>query len=147
MLVLIRVILGVLFIISGGEKILSPMENFLYVIDGYQVIPRAVEPLVALLFPWVELLAGLFILLGLWLRQALGVLMAMSLSLVVIVGQAIVRQLPLENCGCFGELVHVPLRGVILIDLSVAALTLLCLVKIKSASRFSLDEMYARTGR
>lgn len=146
MFIVIRVILGVLFIVSGGEKVLSPMANFLYVIDGYKVMPQAIEPAAALVFPWVELLTGLFILLGLWLRQALGVLLVMSASLIVIVGQAILRQLPLDTCGCFGDLVHLPLGGVILIDFSVFLLTLLCIINIKKASLFSLDELYVRPG-
>ncbi|MBF0387173.1 MAG: DoxX family protein [Candidatus Omnitrophica bacterium] len=146
MFLTIRIILGVLFIVSGGEKLLSPLANFIFVIDGYQVVPAALQPAVAWVFPWLELFAGLFILLGLWLRPALMVLGLMSLSLAGIVGQAILRKLPLENCGCFGELVHLPLGGVILIDISVVALTLWCLANIKKASVFSLDEWYARTG-
>ncbi len=146
MFVMIRIILGVLFIISGGEKVLSPMENFLYVIDGYKVIPTGFEPAVALVFPWVELLVGVFILLGLWLRQAFVVLFLMSVSLAGIVSQAIVRQLPLDSCGCFGELIHIPLRGVLLVDLSVIVLTLLCLANIKRTSLFSIDGLYARAG-
>ena len=132
--------------INSVLSLINWMENFLYVIDGYKAIPAGLERPVALLFPWVELLTGLFILLGLWLGQALGVLLLMSLSLIAIVGQAILRQLPLDNCGCFGELVHLPLRGVILVDLSVVILTVLCLVKIKRTSLFSLDNAYARSG-
>ncbi|MEI6438100.1 MAG: MauE/DoxX family redox-associated membrane protein [Candidatus Omnitrophota bacterium] len=144
MFVVIRLLLGALFIFSGGEKLLKPMEEFLYVIDGYQALPQWAEPAVALLFPWVEFFAGLFILLGFWLRQALAVLLLLSAALALIVGQAILRHLPLDNCGCFGELIHLPLHGVILIDLSVIALSALCLANSTKASRYSLDAFYAR---
>ena len=70
----------------------------------------------------------------------------MSVSLAGIVSQAIVRQLPLDSCGCFGELIHIPLRGVLLVDLSVIVLTLLCLANIKRTSLFSIDGLYARAG-
>ncbi len=145
MFLTIRIFLGVLFIISGGEKLLRPVEDFLYVIDGYQAVPRLLEPAVAVVFPWVELLTGVFILLGLRLRLALGVLVAMSASLAGIVGQALVRRLPLENCGCFGELVHLPLRGVIIVDFLIMTLAVVCLMNIKKVSFFSLDGFYART--
>ena len=144
MFLAVRIVLGVLFIISGGEKLLRPLEEFLYVLDGYQAVPRVLEPAVAMVFPWVELLSGLCILLGFWLRPALVALLVISASLAGIVGQAILRNLPLDNCGCFGELVHLPLRGVILVDLSVLALTILCLVNFRRTARFSLDGWYAR---
>ncbi|MBF0594223.1 MAG: DoxX family membrane protein [Candidatus Omnitrophica bacterium] len=143
MFVVIRCVLGLLFVISGGEKLLSPTENFLYVIDSYQMLPRPLEQAVAVVFPWLEVMTGVFILSGLWLRQALATLLLISASLMVIVGQAIVRKLPLDNCGCFGELIHLPLRGVILVDLSVFVLALLCLFNIRKTARFSLDGFYA----
>jgi len=140
----IRIILGVLFIISGGEKLLSPMANFVYVIEGYAVFPPVLTGAAAFFFPWVELFTGLFLVLGLWIRQSLLVLMLMSLALVGIVGQAIIRKLPLDSCGCFGEMIHLPLRSVILLDFSVFTLSLLCLVNFKKTQSFSLDALYAR---
>jgi hypothetical protein len=138
----IRIILGILFIISGGEKLLTPSENFAYVIEGYKVFPLSWANVIAQIFPWVETLTGLFLVLGLWLRPALAVLMLMSASLIGIVGQAILRRLPLDNCGCFGELIHLPLRGVILLDISVGCLALLCWLNIKETLWMSLDAFY-----
>lgn len=144
MLAGIRILLGVLFVISGGEKIISPVENFLMVIHGYDFLPQPLERLAAMVFPWVELFTGLFLLAGLWLRQALMVLIMMSVSLMLVVGQAILRRLPMENCGCFGELIHLPLQGVFFVDLTVLALSVFCLVNYKKAMRFSVDAMYAQ---
>ena len=141
--VLIRAALGILFIVSGGEKLLSPVENFVYVIEGYQILPLFLAKLAAFVFPWVEVMAGVFVLGGLWLRYSLGMLMAVSLTLMGIVGQAILRRLPLDNCGCFGELIHLPLKGVILVDVTILALSFLCFRNVAKASVCSLDEAYA----
>ncbi len=140
---IIRLMLGGLFIISGGEKVLGPLQNFLYVISAYQVFPPPLDQAAALVFPWVELAIGFCVFLGLWLRTALAGLLLMSLALMAIVGQAVIRQLPLDSCGCFGELIHLPLQGVFFLDLSVFVLTLLCLINIRKTSFFSLDQMYA----
>ena len=147
MFVLIRIVLGALFIVSGGEKLLSPAANFLFVIHGYDVLPLPLEAVAAFVFPWVEVLTGLFVFLGLWLRPSLGVLLLIAGSLMGIVGQAILRKLPLENCGCFGDMVHLPLRGVILLDLVIFVLAGLCLMNIRKASLFSLDQCYDLPGK
>jgi hypothetical protein len=143
-LLLVRVVLGLIFIVSGVEKALGPSENFLYVIQGYEILPDVLARLASWVFPWVELLLGVFILLGLWLDWAFRGLLLMSGSLILMVGQAIVRKLPLDNCGCFGSLVHLPLRGVILLDISIFLLTLVSLRNIERARFFSLDAFYPK---
>ncbi|MBF0569367.1 MAG: DoxX family membrane protein [Candidatus Omnitrophica bacterium] len=142
--VIIRLVLGVLFIISGLEKALGPTENFLYVIQGYEILPDALARLAAVGFPWIELIVGVFILLGLWLDVALKALALISVFLIGMVGQAIARNLPLDNCGCFGSLIHLPLRGVILVDVTVLICTIICLKNIARSSRFSLDGLYVK---
>ena len=141
---LIRVFLGVLFIVSGGEKAVSPSENFLYVIQAYQVLPDLLARIASLVFPWVELFVGLSILLGLWLDVGLKVLALVSSSLILMVGQAIVRNLPIDSCGCFGSLVHLPLRGVIILDITVLAATIYCLEYLEKARRLSLDNYFEK---
>jgi hypothetical protein len=144
MFLLIRVVLAAIFIVSGTEKVLSPSENFLYVIQGYEILPDMLARLVSWVFPVVELMLGVFILLGLWLDWALKGLLLVSGSLVLMVGQAIVRKLPLESCGCFGNLVHLPLKGVILLDISIFLLALLSLGNIDKARFLSLDALFPK---
>ena len=138
----IRLFLGVLFVVSGGEKAVSPSENFLYVIQAYQILPDFLARAAALVFPWVELFVGISILLGIWLDVGLKLLVVVSCSLIVMVGQAIVRSLPIDDCGCFGNLVHLPLRGVIILDVTVLAGTLFCLKNISQCRWLSLDNYF-----
>lgn len=147
MFVVIRMILGVLFIVSGLEKIISPAENFQYVIEGYAIFSPELARMVSIVFPWIELFTGLFIALGFWLQPALMGMLLISTSLIIVVGQAIIRRLPLENCGCFGNLIHLPLQGVIVLDSAIFALTLFLLLNAVKASKFGLDDFYDRSGK
>jgi len=91
----------------------------------------------------VELLVGVFLVLGLWLPTALGVSALMSATLMLLVGQAILRHLPIDNCGCFGELVHLPLAAVIFVDLGMLVAALVCLRFLDQASKISLDSFFS----
>ena len=96
---LIRVFIGVLFIVSGTEKLVEPYQNFLYVIQSYKVLPDILEEPAAHFFPWLELFFGLFVLLGLWLKSALIGVGVLLTTFIIVVGQAIGRQLPITECG------------------------------------------------
>ncbi|NLE65391.1 MAG: DoxX family protein [Elusimicrobia bacterium] len=146
-LFLVRVVLGLVFVVSGLEKALSPYENFLYVIQSYDVLPKTLEPGAAFLFPWCELLTGLFVLLGLWTSVGLRMVMLFSTLFLGVVGQAIVRELSITDCGCFGSLVQLPLHAVIFLDASLLIGAAVCLKDLKAARRWSLDGLFARDGK
>jgi uncharacterized membrane protein YphA (DoxX/SURF4 family) len=70
-------------------------------IDSYRILPlRAVE-LVARTLPWFELLVGILLIAGLWLRSAA---IATSLLLGVFFGLMVRAYATGQqiNCGCFG---------------------------------------------
>jgi triosephosphate isomerase len=143
MLLFLRFVIALIFIVSGVEKLISPSENFLYVLQAYAVFPDAVARLTSVAFPWIELGVGVFLALGLWLRPTVLVLSCMSASFIMVVAQAIIRKLPIDSCGCFGNLVHLPLQGVIILDVTIFVSALLFLKHMKAVSRFSLDRFYA----
>ena len=139
---LLRIIIGSIFIVSGLGKLLSPYQNFLYVIQAYQVLPSWAEVLTAQIFPWIELFTGVFVLLGLWTSWSLRGALALFGVFVVIVGQALIRGLPLATCGCFGEWIHLRLQTVIIIDSASLLLTLLLLYNIPQTRKLSLDSYF-----
>ena len=142
MFFLLRIFLGLLFVVSGGEKVIWPYQNFLYVIESYQILPGFLEIFVARVFPWLELILGIFMILGLWLSWTLRGVMVMVAIFIVIVSQAIIRGLPLSECGCFGQLISLPLHKIILLDSGIFMTVFLMIRKFKSASRFSLDNQF-----
>ncbi len=135
----LRLLIAAVFLVSGWEKAVNPPANFLYILQAYDILPAVLERLVSVVFPWIELATGVLLALGLWLRVGLLVSACVSGSFILIVSQAIVRHLPIDNCGCFGNLVHLPLRGVIILDLAIFTTTLLLSWNLIAARRFSLD--------
>ena len=142
MWILLRLIIGSIFIFSGLGKLLSPYQNFLYVIQAYQVLPSWGEVLVAQIFPWIELFVGVFVLLGLWTSWSLRGALVLFGIFIVLLGQALIRRLPIESCGCFGEWLHLKLQVVIVMDSASLLLTLLLLYNILQTKKFSLDSYF-----
>ena len=142
MLLVLRFVIALIFIVSGFEKLISPSENFLYVLQAYAVFPHMIEGIASVVFPWVVLGVGVFLALGLWRRPTILVLTCMSASLIMVVAQAIIRKLPIDSCGCFGDLVHLPLKSVIILDGAICASAILLMYNIKTVRRFSLDRLY-----
>ena len=142
MYLILRVVIGSIFIISGLGKLLSSYQNFLYVVQAYQLLPSWGEVLVAQIFPLIELITGLFVLLGFWTSWSLRGALVLFGVFVVVVGQALIRGLPLESCGCFGEWIHLKLQTIIIMDSAGLLLTLLLLRNISQTRKFSLDSYF-----
>ncbi len=135
----LRIAVGLVFVVSGLEKLLSPPANFLYVIRSYDVLPDGLARLTAVGFPWIEFLTGVFLVLGLETRFALAVALIMTMGFLGMVGQAMVRRLPLDSCGCFGDLISVPLPLIFLSDLGLAGVLAGLRRAREAASSWSLD--------
>jgi len=114
----------------------------LVIVQGYQLLPPLLEEIVARMVPWLEVLLGIFLLLGLWLNWTLRACLALFAVFIVALSQAIVRGLPLEDCGCFGQILTLKLPVTLAIDSLLFVLTLFLLRRIEQASRFSLDRYY-----
>ena len=98
---LLRIVLGGIFVYAAAGKILYPAD-FSEAIANYQLVPVMFTNLIAIILPWVELIAGLLLLNG--FRTQTGNLIIFLLVCVFSFGavQAVVRGLDI-NCGCFTE--------------------------------------------
>ena len=97
--------IGGLFVVSGFEKLIGPYQNFFYVIQNYSFLPLFLTEIAARLLPWFEFFLGIFLVLGLWTKWTLRAVMALLLMFMGVVIQALIRQLPITECGCFGGLI------------------------------------------
>jgi len=130
--------------VSGGEKLIAPHQNFLYVIQSYQLLPDVLEKLTAIWFPWLELFTGIFLCLGLWLGQVLIAAGGMLATFLMVVSQAVIRRLPITECGCFGGLLAFPLHVVLVFDLGLlVVVAVLWRYRVRSACS-SLDSYFAQ---
>ena len=64
-----RWILGITFIYASYYKILSPTD-FAKMVYGYNLFPEVLINLIAIVLPFVELISGLCLLLGIYPRSA-----------------------------------------------------------------------------
>jgi hypothetical protein len=140
----IRILIGALFIFSGLEKLLSPYQNFLYVIQSYEFFPSFIEELSARIVPWIELFLGIFFLLGLWLKPVLLSLIGLFSIFVVLLVSALLRKLPITECGCFGGAITLPPWATLLMD-SVFLTVLMLFARNQQHFQFlSLDKYFEK---
>lgn len=99
---LLRLLVGGLFVFSGGLKIADPAK-FAHAVGNYRLVPHELINLVAILLPTVEFVAGSFLLAGVWLRAAALLITSLTAVFAVVIVSALARGLNIE-CGCFGTL-------------------------------------------
>lgn len=96
-----RVYLAVVFLLACYHKLLDPAA-FALDIATYQIMPLATINLMAIVLPWVELAAGLMLLVG--FRARAGALLVAAMMAVFTAAIAIALGRGLEmSCGCFAS--------------------------------------------
>ena len=92
-------VLGAVFIAAALPKVADP-PGFAKAIWNYQLFPAwSIHPS-ALVLPWLELLCGLALCLGLWTRAAAAWLGALLLAFLAALSINLARHHPVD-CGCF----------------------------------------------
>jgi uncharacterized membrane protein YphA (DoxX/SURF4 family) len=94
-----RWILGITFIYASYYKILSPAD-FAKVVYGYNIFPDASINLIAIILPYVELISGISLFLGVYPRSAALIINGMLLAFILILTINLIRGYEFD-CGCF----------------------------------------------
>ena len=103
---LLALAVGGIFVYASLSKIEDP-RAFAKIIYHYQVIGPSASfgfvpaNLLAVALPWIELVAGVLLITGLWRREAAVVTAVMLVVFVVAVASTLVRGIDIQNCGCF----------------------------------------------
>jgi uncharacterized membrane protein YphA (DoxX/SURF4 family) len=100
---LLRIVLGGLFIVSGTLKLLAPRAEFIAIVHQYEILPESLGILYGTLLPWVEVLVGLFLVVGLYLRWSLAVTGLLLASFIIAIIVNLIRGRTIADCGCFGN--------------------------------------------
>ena len=124
-----RLVLGGLFVYAGAVKVLEPLD-FAQDIRNYQLVGQSLSFIAAIVLPWLEILAGLALILGVWTRGAALVVTGLLVFFIVLTAVTMVRGLDVD-CGCFGSLSRKSGWGVILEDMGMLALSLALLLAPK----------------
>jgi len=95
----VQLALGAIFIIASLPKIADP-PSFAHMIYNYRILPAGLINFTSLVMPWVELLCGIALILGVWRRPALAITAAMLVVLIVAISINLARGNAID-CGCF----------------------------------------------
>ena len=95
----VRLALGAIFVAAAIPKIADP-PSFAHMIYNYRLLPGGLVGIAALWMPWVELLAGLAIILGLWRRGAAGLIGLLLVLFLAAISVNLARGHAID-CGCF----------------------------------------------
>jgi hypothetical protein len=93
-----RWILGLTFIYASYHKILAPAD-FAKIVYGYDLFPHAVINLIAIILPFIELVAGFALILGIYPRSAVLIINGMLVAFIIVLSINLIRGHEFD-CGC-----------------------------------------------
>lgn len=98
----LRVALGVWFTYSGGLKIfVTGLDRFTKDVANYKLVSAPLDAVAAYSVPWVEVIGGLCLMLGVLRKGTLLAMTGLVLTFVTAVGWAWSKNLDI-SCGCHG---------------------------------------------
>jgi putative oxidoreductase len=100
LLLIIRLVLGSIFIYSAAMKIIDT-GYFVKSLENYKLLPVESLNIFALIIPSLELIVGIFLLLGLFVKESALIGSIMMIVFIAAIAIALSKGLNIE-CGCFG---------------------------------------------
>ena len=97
-IIIIRVILGCIFVYASYDKILD-QGKFARDIANYHIVPFGLENSIAIILPWLELLIGFGLIAGIMVDGSAVISGGLLMIFIVFILQAILRGFNIE-CGC-----------------------------------------------
>ena len=94
-----RIVLGGVFIVAAGPKIADP-PGFAHMIANYRLFPPSLVHAAALVLPWIEMLAGIALISGVFWRTAAKFAGALLVVFLFAIGINLARDRAVQ-CGCF----------------------------------------------
>ncbi len=94
-----RLLIGGIFIYTALPKLLRP-DDFTRLVAGYEVLHPAVVNLAGITIPWIELVVGAFLVIGIIPRSAALVAAGLYAVFIAAGALALLRGLHI-SCGCF----------------------------------------------
>ena len=137
-IVLIRILTGALFTYSGWSKLISPVQEFEYVIEQYQLFPSPIIRLIAHALPWIELVFGTFLLIGFMRTFGAQVLCGLCAAFLLLLASTLIRGIDVGHCGCFGKGILLTVTQAFTLDSCLVLI--LMFLSTYQPQRFELDQ-------
>ena len=138
----LRIMTGFVFVASGFVKLMQPYQNFLVTIQSYEILSGAPAVALAKAMPWAEFLVGVFLILGFWSRLSILVLWVFNTVFIGVVSSALIRKLPLQECGCFGDSFSLQPQQTLWMDITLWLIFLWLAACFDVTRCFSLDQYF-----
>jgi uncharacterized membrane protein YphA (DoxX/SURF4 family)/thiol-disulfide isomerase/thioredoxin len=134
-----RLVLGGIFIAASITK-LQDQSGFVDDVVRYGILPDILAQLYGIIVPWLELLIGCSLILGIFSRLASAVSIPLIISFIVASSYRLVN--PVEGgCGCFGEVITLSYPVSLTLDAVMLLSALLLLLSKMSASFLSVGAL------
>jgi putative oxidoreductase len=95
----VQLALGVIFVAASLPKLVDP-PSFAHMIYNYRLVPGPLVNLMGLTMPWLELLCGLALILGIWRTTGRTIIGAMLVAFIIAISINLARGNSID-CGCF----------------------------------------------
>ncbi len=106
LVIICRVVVGGIFILAGASKLVEPIAEFIAIGRSWDIIPDPLLTWYMTLLPWVELIFGIMLIVGIFTRVSAWVIFLCLLSFIIAISINMVRGRTLQDCGCFGSALH-----------------------------------------
>lgn len=100
-LLIIRVVLGFVFLYAGALKISNP-DDFARSIMNYQLLPVQIVNFFAILIPWLEIFCSVLLIAGVSVRENSLIISGLLIVFIILIAVSLFRGLDI-SCGCFGS--------------------------------------------
>lgn len=101
---LIRIVIGFTFIISGLLKLFS-LNYFTEIVYSMHVLPIFFVPYFAILLPIIEYVLGAFLIFGLSVKLTAKCIILLLISFTIVISINLIKG-NLIDCGCFGNILQ-----------------------------------------
>ena len=94
--------MGLVFVYAAWTKLQQSWIQVAMTVDAYQLLPEWAVLFVARTLPWAELVLGLWLISGKWLRLAASAASALLAAFIVVMVRSYAKGMQID-CGCFGS--------------------------------------------
>jgi uncharacterized membrane protein YphA (DoxX/SURF4 family) len=136
---LLRFLIGGILVYAGFSKAIAPAAEFAAAIAAYKVLPHAAVHWAALIWPWLELMIGTYLVFGFFTQRAAQCAAGMFGLFLLVVVSALARHMDPGSCGCFGLGMSFKIQTMAILDSGLLAASLLLTYLSKIAPGISVD--------
>lgn len=140
----LRVAIGGVLLVAGAVKAHDGPALTAVTIAGYRILPAALVAPLGVALPYVEILLGGYLALGLFTRLAATAAAVQFGIFAVAVASLVLRRIP-ADCGCFGSGVPTPPSwGHVCVDVALAGCA--AYVALRAPGAWALDRRLGTSG-